>query len=701
MSHHFPRRLLASVISAASATSFAADSELLDTVSVTATRSERATKELAEAVAVIGEERLEKAPMFNISEALNDTPGVLINSNNGGYDARLIIRGAGLKAAYGIREIMLIRDGVPITDPDSFTRLDFVDTQDIERLEVTKGPGNLYAAGSAGGTIQIISRSAFDSTGDNAKLGYGSEGAANLHLRAGRELNDDQAVALTLSRRQLDNGWRPHNHFDTSQFSLKHGAFLGSDDVWESELGYTEANLQFPGSMDESQFADYLNSGEQNGNNTPFDHSGRYSKIWSLNSRLELARGGHTIKPRFYYNRYSHYHPVTGGISVTPGAHIFGLDLEVAKPHNLQGMAANLNGGVTWRMDINNDGQRYTYADTVTSGSGRILYTTSDRKGDLMEESDSTNRLYGFFLQESLTLSDRLTLDMGGRIDWANISSDTNEILAYNYSSGSYETGDGLQSLDRDFVLGSAKLGLSYKLTPRLNAFASLAQADQVPYASELDSNPGLDKASVRNLEFGLKGRAGDWRFDTSLYWARGTDEVVQTVEGFQTTYVNAGETDKKGFEFAGSVAAAKGLDLGFNYAYSDYHYVSFTERVGGSAQDRSGNQLPFVPRHKYTLFADYSAPSGLTARVSADSWGSYYMNNANDEMYGGYDFVTNVFVGYARGPHRVGLNIDNLFDKRYATEAELDAGGSRYSYVPGKPRSFLLSYRYDIGAGK
>ena len=32
---------------------------------------------------------------------------------------------------------MLIRDGVPITDPDSFTRLDFVDTQDIERVEVT------------------------------------------------------------------------------------------------------------------------------------------------------------------------------------------------------------------------------------------------------------------------------------------------------------------------------------------------------------------------------------------------------------------------------------------------------------------------------------------------------------------------------------------------------------------------------------
>ena len=94
--------------------------------------------------------------MFNVKEALQEMPGVLIDSKNGGFDARLIIRGAGLKAAYGIREIMLLRDGVPLSDPDSFTRLDFVDTQDIERIEVAKGPGNLFAAGSAGGAIQII-----------------------------------------------------------------------------------------------------------------------------------------------------------------------------------------------------------------------------------------------------------------------------------------------------------------------------------------------------------------------------------------------------------------------------------------------------------------------------------------------------------------------------------------------------------------
>ncbi len=134
---------------------------------------------------MVGKEALEEKKMFNVKEALQEIPGVFVDSKNGGFDARLIIRGAGLKATYGIREIMVLRDGVPLTDPDSFTRLDFVDTQDIERIEIAKGPGNLFAAGSSGGAIQIFSKSVFDDSANNLKLGVGTEGTQNYHLRYG------------------------------------------------------------------------------------------------------------------------------------------------------------------------------------------------------------------------------------------------------------------------------------------------------------------------------------------------------------------------------------------------------------------------------------------------------------------------------------------------------------------------------------
>jgi len=70
----------------------------IDTISVTATRVERATKDVPSAISVIDSEQIEGAKMMNIKDAIQGIPGVLIDSKNGGYDVRLIIRGAGQKA---------------------------------------------------------------------------------------------------------------------------------------------------------------------------------------------------------------------------------------------------------------------------------------------------------------------------------------------------------------------------------------------------------------------------------------------------------------------------------------------------------------------------------------------------------------------------------------------------------------------------
>ena len=694
-----------------SAETFAEDLQVLDTVSVTATRMERDTKDVPAAISVIDEERIDKARMFNITDVLKEEPGVLINSSNGGYDARLIIRGAGLKANYGIREVMLLRDGVPITDPDSFTRLDFLDTQDIERIEVSRGPGNLYAAGSSGGTVQLVSKSVFDMKSNTLKFAVGDNDLSNLHARFAKDISEDQAIALTISHRELDNDWRRDwGEYDTTQLSLKHGMFFGDDNVWESEISYTEANLQLPGAMNDAQYNQFKRTGKQKDNENAWKHSGRYSDVWFFNTRMEMPFESFTFKPKVYFNTYSQYHPVTATIVDTPGTEIFGIDLEAVKPHKLFGMDGTLAGGVTYRNDSNDDAERYEYADRIEStpppfppgAVGRIVSTLSDRRGILLEVGDTDNTLYGFFIQESLKLGERTTLDIGGRVDRSEYEEDTNEVRKYDWSIGNYATGDGRIRIDEEFSLFSGQLGVSHELTDKINTYVSLAQADQVPYSAELSKNPNLDKSTANNFEIGLKGRAANWSFDTSVYWSEVDDEVIASRQGGETIFQNAGTTDKHGFELAGSVRVIEGLNVGLNYAYSDYEYDSFNEVVntnpGGRPVyvnvDRSGNRLPYIPKNKHTLFADYKHPSGWETRVSLDSWGSYYMDSANSEKYEGYDNLTNVFIGYERGPHKFGFNLDNAFDKRYAIEVEKDTDGDR-AYTPGAPRSFMLSYSY------
>ena len=67
-------------------------------------------------------------------------------------------------------------------------------------------------------------------------------------------------------------------------------------------------------------------------------------------------------------------------------------------------------------------------------------------------------------------------------------------------------------------------------------------------------------------------------------------------------------------------------------------------------------------------------------------------MDNANTQMYEGYELVTDLTVGYQTRRYEVALIIQNLFDQRYAVEAQKDLyGGLRYS--PAAPRYLLARF--------
>ncbi|HRC72211.1 MAG TPA: TonB-dependent receptor [Candidatus Competibacter sp.] len=674
----------------------------LDEISITATREERASGEVPQAIAVVGKTELREKKLFNVKEALQEIPGVFVDSKNGGFDARLIIRGAGLKANYGIREIMVLRDGVPLTDPDSFSRLDFVDTQDIERIEIAKGPGNLFAAGSSGGAIQIFSKSVFDDRANNLKLGLGTENTQNYHVRYGRVF-DNQAVALTATHRRMENDWRIWNQFDTTQTSLKHGLLFDGGSL-ESEMSYAEANMQLPGAMDKALYDRFVASGEQTATSEAWKHSGRYSKVLFLNSKYEIERGDFAFKPRIYYNTWYHYHPVTGVINESEAwVWNLGADLEGQWKH------ANgvLVGGITARQERTPDARKYQYGRVQTTTSrgacvdsatatGRILATCSDSKGRLAEIDDATNLLTGIYLQESWRPSERWIVDLGIRYDTIEFTDDNRQFWRYDFPTGQYVPGEGVAHSEKTYRLPAPKLAVLYRLTDTFNLFGMIAQAGQVPSQSEFSNNPELDAPVSRNHEIGLKGRGQEWRLDASLYLNNVKKEIVTINTGGVNDFVNAGETQRKGLELSGAFSLDGGFELGGYYGYADYTYKSFSEPVGGVNRDRAGNQLPFVPKQQYGVFLGWQSPLGWKARLASNTWGEYWLDNANTEKYPGWDWVTNFSLSYERKGHSLTFNADNLFDKHYAMEVRKDTAG-KATYAAAAPRTLMLTYRYDF----
>ncbi len=67
-------------------------------------------------------------------------------------------------------------------------------------------------------------------------------------------------------------------------------------------------------------------------------------------------------------------------------------------------------------------------------------------------------------------------------------------------------------------------------------------------------------------------------------------------------------------------------------------------------------------------------------------------MDNANTEKYKGYAFLTSLMLGYETGRHSLALNVENLTDKRYATEVKKNTSGVK-TYCAGAPRTAMLSY--------
>ncbi len=678
----------------------------LEEITVSATRTQRAVEEVPASVAVVGRKELEETKMFNLKEALSGIPGVLIDTKNQGYDTRLIIRGAGLKARYGVREIMVLQDGVPITDPDSLTRLDFIDTQLIERIEVVKGPNStLWGVNAAGGVINVITRSPFGKKGGFLRLGAGDFGMENYHLSYTGNAGGNLYLVVSGSRRVSDNSWRRWNRFWTNQVSVKPSLLLDDGTTWENHISYTKASIQLPGSLSEDQFERYKETGRARETYGPWKYSGRYSEIIFLSSKLNKKIGSFDFKPMVFGNFWRHHHPVTGRIN-DADTDTYGADLQADMDHTFLGREGTLTAGLTARYDDQKT-DYYKYAEYLTSSRGRITEVLSDKEGDHIETQKRETLLWGIYVQESIR-GKRWILDVGARFDRVEFDIKGTKWAGYDWGSGRYVdcpssklTNCGDYRITRSYDAVSPRIALTYRIGEGLHLYGNISTGIQTPTEGEISTNPRLDLVKVRSYEVGLKARREHWRLDLALYYSPVKNEVVQVVQSDGTSdYVNAGKTDKKGMEFSGTYSPIRGLDLGLSYAYSDYTFDEFSEPVrSGSSKvnvDRSGNRLPYIPMHQYSLFARYSHPSGFRIRVETRSWGDYYMDNANTEKYGGYDFVTNLLAGYSRGNLDISVNVDNLFDRHYAMEAKKDTGGKK-RYVPAPPRGFMvkLTYRF------
>ncbi len=141
---------------------------------VTATRTEKLLKDVPVVTEVVPHTEIEEKGAVDLAEALEDRPGILIESNSSGGK---ILRMNGVDN----KRILVLVDGIPVTGRvQDRVELNLIDADDVDHVEIVKGPGSaLYGSEAMGGVINVVTRGISDRFQLSASSRVGSYGLFN------------------------------------------------------------------------------------------------------------------------------------------------------------------------------------------------------------------------------------------------------------------------------------------------------------------------------------------------------------------------------------------------------------------------------------------------------------------------------------------------------------------------------------------
>ena len=191
--------ILVLLVSFLSSISLSAETNNIDTIVVTATRSNIAIEDATLPVTIIGRDQIEQSLARDIAQLLRFEAGLDIGRNGGpGQTTSLFLRGT------ESNHTLVLVDGVRI-NPGTIggTALQNINPDIIERIEIVKGSRSaLYGTDAIGGVINIITRKV-DSSYIESSFGYGMYDTKNHKLDMGYNIGSTE-IGLSVNSNKTD-----------------------------------------------------------------------------------------------------------------------------------------------------------------------------------------------------------------------------------------------------------------------------------------------------------------------------------------------------------------------------------------------------------------------------------------------------------------------------------------------------------------
>ncbi|MEW7848301.1 TonB-dependent receptor [Massilia aurea] len=622
------------------------------------------------------------------ADYLGKLPGVVFNAGPSG-NSTAVIRGVGTTAGldqgqgptgYYINEIPLSEPGYAVSIPD-------IDTFDVSRVEVLRGPqGTLYGASSLGGAINYVAKEAdaggvdaavetsLSTTKNTKSIGYTGKAMLNVPL-----IKDELAARFVVSRREmpgyLDNiginrkgsndnkvedgrvsvVWTPGAHTKLSWLSLWQDSDADDASYRMTRYGELERSTSLPTRFD-LNFA--LHSAR-------LDHDFGFAKLTAI-----AAQNKKTQTLHFDYT------PYYGGYLGTSDPQLF-RQLGESDTRNYELRMASPTGGMfEWLIGASYQKTSKRFDEDLSApGANAVLVP---QVGADLVRGDYYYWGYGniwgnekaVFGEASANLG-AWKLTLGGR--WFDTEV-TNDDYRYGALFGTPQiTPMGRQAEDGF----SPKVSLSYKANPDLLLYSVISEGYRFGNPNSIfplagfDTPAGWNSDSLRNYEAGVKtallGRR--LKLDASVFYIDWDDLQVRLFRPDGFTYgTNAGKARIRGAEFSGSYRATDNLDLSLNYTFLDAKLAQ--DLLEASVPLRSGQQLPGASKHQVSSSVSYRWNNAYTPSLTLSG---RYLSDAPanlqqpDQRINGFSSFDARYAMWFDNLE-VSLFVNNIADKRGVT---------------------------------
>ena len=624
------------------------------------------------AVTVLNRASLDRYGNESFVPAINTVPGVKMDERSPG-SYRLSIRGNLLRSTFGVRNVKVYWNGIPLTDANGNTYFNELAMSNTGKIEIIKGPsGSLYGAGTGGVVLMKSNIDPEVGRHFNFQITGGSFGLFSTNVSY-NQASKNSGSSLSFSHQQSD-GYRKHTKLRRDVANYTGTFFISPKQSISANIFYNDLYYQTPGALTQ---ADLVRDPRQ-----ARPAAGIFPGAQTSKASLFLKTGYAGFSNEYRFNNYwtnttSLYLSHTNSKSPT---------IRNYERKTEQGIGMRSVTKYQRKIFTAIFGAEYQYSFTNTSTFGNRL-----GQPDTLQYHDEIDaRLFNIFLQTDISLFEDLILNAG---------------ISYNNFYYGYARLNQLpfvkesSSFTPQFV---PRVSLLKKIMKRYSVYAAVSKGYSPPSIDEVHAGDGkfnkqLNAETALNYEAGVKGDIIlNKLFADICYYVFGlTNTIVNRRDASGGDFfVNAGKTRQKGFEAAVTYRAVNNnnkfirkVNVWINYTNIHARFINYTQGV----LKYDGNKLTGTSPNVFAAGADLNTSTGLYSNLTYSYTDKIPLNDANSFFASAY----NLF--FARLGYKVNISkklatdfffaYNKSFNTPYSLGNDLNAAANRF-YNPSSPQS-------------